>query len=202
MWTKATWRWNLLRRARPRRRTSWDSSTPNICSGGSTMRIAQAGAALSSQVMVTEVSDSVLCKTWGLNVWYAENSERFRCKWFHWYWSLIVHGREPCLVQGSVSCGHANPSPWERCSCSCFETTANSWQSYIKIFPLFVLPYTSFTQNTRCCFWSEIINFYFLQLARTNVLVSQLSGVATQEHILMAQCRELQSTLASMHVST
>ncbi|XP_066398481.1 QWRF motif-containing protein 2-like [Miscanthus floridulus] len=38
------------------------------------------------------------------------------------------------------------------------------------------------------------------KLARTNVLVSQLSSVFIQEHILVAQCRELLSTLASMHV--
>jgi len=38
------------------------------------------------------------------------------------------------------------------------------------------------------------------KLARTNVLVSQLSRVFIQEHILMAQCRDLLSTLASMHV--
>ncbi|CAD6221635.1 unnamed protein product [Miscanthus lutarioriparius] len=39
------------------------------------------------------------------------------------------------------------------------------------------------------------------KLARTNVLVSQLSRVFIQEHILMAQCRDLLSTLASMHVT-
>ena len=49
------------------------------------------------------------------------------------------------------------------------------------------------------CFWSEII-CNFLQLARTNVLVSQLSRVFVQEHILIAQCRDLLSTLASIHV--
>ncbi|KAG2631257.1 hypothetical protein PVAP13_2NG002000 [Panicum virgatum] len=38
------------------------------------------------------------------------------------------------------------------------------------------------------------------QLARTNVLVSQLSRVFVQEHILIAQCRDLLSTLASIHV--
>ncbi|XP_062186456.1 QWRF motif-containing protein 2-like [Phragmites australis] len=38
------------------------------------------------------------------------------------------------------------------------------------------------------------------KLARTNVLVSQLAGVTIQELVLMAQCRELLSTLASMHV--
>ncbi|KAL6647671.1 hypothetical protein ACP70R_015108 [Stipagrostis hirtigluma subsp. patula] len=40
-----------------------------------------------------------------------------------------------------------------------------------------------------------------LKLVRTNVLVSQLSRVVNQELILMAQCRELLSTLASMHVT-
>ncbi|KAG8081323.1 hypothetical protein GUJ93_ZPchr0007g5564 [Zizania palustris] len=39
-----------------------------------------------------------------------------------------------------------------------------------------------------------------LKLARTNVLVSQLSRIATQEQALMSQCRELLSTLALMHV--
>ncbi|CAO1939331.1 unnamed protein product [Urochloa humidicola] len=38
------------------------------------------------------------------------------------------------------------------------------------------------------------------KLARTKVLVSQLSRVFIQEHILIAQCRDLLSTLASMHV--
>uniref|UniRef100_J3MI59 Uncharacterized protein n=1 Tax=Oryza brachyantha TaxID=4533 RepID=J3MI59_ORYBR len=38
------------------------------------------------------------------------------------------------------------------------------------------------------------------KLARTNVLVCQLSRIATQEQVLMAQCRELLSTLALMHV--
>ncbi|KAL5198924.1 hypothetical protein ABZP36_002436 [Zizania latifolia] len=38
------------------------------------------------------------------------------------------------------------------------------------------------------------------KLARTNVLVSQLSRIATQEQVLMSQCRELLSTLALMHV--
>ncbi|RLM86249.1 protein SNOWY COTYLEDON 3-like [Panicum miliaceum] len=38
------------------------------------------------------------------------------------------------------------------------------------------------------------------KLARTNVLASQLSKVFIQEHILIAQCRDLLSTLASMHV--
>ncbi|CAN6180892.1 unnamed protein product [Urochloa humidicola] len=38
------------------------------------------------------------------------------------------------------------------------------------------------------------------KLAQTNVLVSQLSRVFIQEHILIAQCRDLLSTLASMHV--
>ncbi|KAJ1287420.1 hypothetical protein BS78_02G008700 [Paspalum vaginatum] len=38
------------------------------------------------------------------------------------------------------------------------------------------------------------------KLARTNVLVSQLSRVFIQEHILILQCRDLLSTLASMHV--
>ncbi|KAK8458793.1 hypothetical protein SEVIR_2G008701v4 [Setaria viridis] len=38
------------------------------------------------------------------------------------------------------------------------------------------------------------------KLARTNVLASQLSRVFIQEHILIAQCRDLLSTLASMHV--
>ncbi|EER95762.2 hypothetical protein BDA96_02G011600 [Sorghum bicolor] len=39
------------------------------------------------------------------------------------------------------------------------------------------------------------------KLARTNVLVSQLSRVFIQEHILITQCRDLLSTLASMHVT-
>uniref|UniRef100_A0A0E0LGD6 Uncharacterized protein n=1 Tax=Oryza punctata TaxID=4537 RepID=A0A0E0LGD6_ORYPU len=39
-----------------------------------------------------------------------------------------------------------------------------------------------------------------VDLARTNVLVSQLSQIARQEQVLMAQCRELLSTLAVMHV--
>ncbi|XP_062188965.1 QWRF motif-containing protein 2-like [Phragmites australis] len=38
------------------------------------------------------------------------------------------------------------------------------------------------------------------KLARTNVLACQLSRVAIQELVLMAQCRELLSTLASLHV--
>ncbi|KAF0926887.1 hypothetical protein E2562_027741 [Oryza meyeriana var. granulata] len=38
------------------------------------------------------------------------------------------------------------------------------------------------------------------KLARTDVLVSQLSKIATQEQVLMAQCRELLSTVALMHV--
>ncbi|TVU13245.1 hypothetical protein EJB05_40781, partial [Eragrostis curvula] len=39
------------------------------------------------------------------------------------------------------------------------------------------------------------------KLAQANVLVSQLSRVAIQELVLMARCRELLCTLASMHVS-
>uniref|UniRef100_A0A0A9APT2 Uncharacterized protein n=1 Tax=Arundo donax TaxID=35708 RepID=A0A0A9APT2_ARUDO len=39
------------------------------------------------------------------------------------------------------------------------------------------------------------------KLAQTNVLASQLSRVAMQERVQMAQCRELLSTLASMHVT-
>ncbi|KAK3126188.1 hypothetical protein QOZ80_7AG0552900 [Eleusine coracana subsp. coracana] len=38
------------------------------------------------------------------------------------------------------------------------------------------------------------------KLAQANVLVSRLSGVAIQEFVLMVRCRELLSTLASMHV--
>ncbi|CAN6170569.1 unnamed protein product [Urochloa humidicola] len=38
------------------------------------------------------------------------------------------------------------------------------------------------------------------KLARTNVLVSQLSRVFIQERILIVQCRDLLSKLASMHV--
>ncbi|CAN6196676.1 unnamed protein product [Urochloa humidicola] len=38
------------------------------------------------------------------------------------------------------------------------------------------------------------------KLAQTNVLVSQLSRVFIQEHILISECRDLLSTLASMHV--
>ncbi|ONM28055.1 Protein SNOWY COTYLEDON 3 [Zea mays] len=38
------------------------------------------------------------------------------------------------------------------------------------------------------------------KLARTDVFASQLSRVFIQEHSLMMQCRDLLSTLASMHV--
>ncbi|BAS99802.1 QWRF motif-containing protein 2 [Oryza sativa Japonica Group] len=44
------------------------------------------------------------------------------------------------------------------------------------------------------------MSYLLPKLARTNVLVSQLSIITRQEQVLMAQCRELLSTLALMHV--
>uniref|UniRef100_A0A0D3GLL5 Uncharacterized protein n=1 Tax=Oryza barthii TaxID=65489 RepID=A0A0D3GLL5_9ORYZ len=44
------------------------------------------------------------------------------------------------------------------------------------------------------------MSYLLPKLARTNVLVSQLSRIASQEQVLMAQCRELLSTLSLMHV--
>uniref|UniRef100_A0A0E0ITP2 Uncharacterized protein n=1 Tax=Oryza nivara TaxID=4536 RepID=A0A0E0ITP2_ORYNI len=43
------------------------------------------------------------------------------------------------------------------------------------------------------------MSYLLPKLARTNVLVSQLSIITRQEQVLMAQCRELLSTLALMH---